>query len=208
MTGIRRTLCLMLAFALTLSLGACSLPMKVIGSIPDPQKTVNAFFDNVCAGKFKEADQYLSGVSISMKKKVDDSFSQTLYDYLLDSYEYSTVGKMTVDNLDAECKVEFTYLSLNLLSGDLRDKAAGLGNKYMVDATEGYVEKTGDALTITDEGAKKIAEEALNSVMETPEKYYASEFFTIRLQYSGSRWLIHLSDELFNAICGGFTVEE
>ena len=145
MSVIKRLMCTIMAMAAMASLCACSMPMKIIGNIPDPTSTVTSFFDSVCAGDFKESDQYLSGVSLSMKNNVEGVFSQKLYGYLLKSYSYRINGEIITHQLDASCKVDFTYLDFNLLSDDLKKTATNLGKKYIAENAEGYVEekKTG-----------------------------------------------------------------
>ena len=207
MNVFKRMMCIILAMASIATLCACSMPMKIVGNIPDPRNTVTSFFDNVCAGNFKESDKYLSGVSLSMKSDVEGVFSQKLYDYLLKSYGYQINGDITTDQLDAACKVDFTYLDFNLLSDDLKKTATRLGKKYMAENTEGYVEEKEDGVSLTDEGAEKTAADALDLLMSSPEKYYATKTFDLNLKYSGNKWLIYMTEELFDAISGGFDAE-
>lgn len=194
----------LVAFA---SLSSCAMPMKIVGDIPAPEDTVTAFFDSICAGDFNESDQFLSGMSLSMKKNVEGVFAQKLYDYLVKSYKYAINGKVNCDQLDADCKVDFTYLDFNLLSEDLKAKSTKLGKKYIAESKEGYVEEKDGSIKLTDEGAEKIAAEALDELMSTPEKYCSTNTFNVTLKYGGGKWLICLSDYLFEAICGGFDSE-
>ena len=208
MSFTKKLTCIVAVFAVLLSLTACDMPMKVIGSIPDPKDTVITFFDSVCAGDFAESDKHLSGISLSMKKQVEGVFSQKLYNYLLKSYCYELRGEVYSEKLDANCKVEFTSLDLNLLSGDLKSAATKLGRQYMAETKEGYVEKKGDSYTLSDEGAEKVAAEALDSLMTSSEKYCSTRTYDINLKYGNGKWLINLPEDLFSAICGGFDISD
>ncbi len=208
MTIVKRTFCLLIALAAMVSLSACDMPMSIVGDLPEPEETVTCFFDSVCEGDFEGADEYLSGVSLSMRDKVTGVFSQKLYDYLLKSYSYQLKGPVKSDGLDAECAVDFTYLDLNLLNEDLKNLSTKIGKSYISEAKEGYVEKKDDAISLTDEGAEKIAAEALDSLMATPEKYYSTKTFKMRMKYSFGKWLIYMTDDLFEAISGGFETND
>ena len=195
-------------FAMLLSLTSCEMPMKIVGSIPDPKDTVTTFFDSVCAGDFAESDKHLSGVSLSMKKQVEGEFAKKLYGYLLQSYDYKIDGEVTCDLLDANCRVDFTYLDLNLLSGELKNLSTKLGKRYVTEVKDGYVEEKDGSYSLSDEGAEKVAAEALDSLMNEAEKYRSTRSFDICLKYSNGKWLVDLPDELFYAICGGFDLPE
>ena len=155
MSSRKKLICVIAAFTVFMSLSSCEMPMKIVGSIPDPKNTVIGFFDSVCAGDFASSDKYLSGVSLSMKKQVEGEFAGKLYDYLISSYDYKLNGEVTSDLLDASCKVDFTYLDLNLMSEDLKTTATKLGEKYVTEAKEGYVEegKDGSAPCLEDHGS-------------------------------------------------------
>ena len=147
MSLTKKMICLIAFFAVLMSMTACDMPMKIVGNISDPKDTVTAFFDSVCDGNFAESDRYLSGVSLSMKKQVEGVFAGKLYDYLIKSYRYQINGDVTSESLDANCKVDFTFLNPNLLSGDLKAESTKLGKKYVKEIKEGYVqEKNGTRL--------------------------------------------------------------
>ncbi len=207
MSITKKITCIFVIFATVLSLSACDMPIKIIGSIPEPRDTVTGFFDSVCAGDFKKSDKYLSGMSLSMKKDIEGHFASKLYDYLVKSYAYQINGDVVSSQLDAECKVDFTYLDLNLLSDDLKARSTQLGKRYIAENKEGYVEEKDGAINLTDSGAEKIAEEALDDLMKNSEKYCSTKTFDITLKYSGGKWLISLTDELFEAISGGFDLD-
>ena len=61
---------------------------------------------------------------------------------------------------------------------------------------------------LSDEGAEKVASEALDTLMTQSEKYCTTKAFEITMKYSGGKWQIYLPDDLFYAICGGFETAE
>lgn len=190
------------------SLTACDMPMKIIGTIPEPEETVKAFFDSVCSGNFAESDRYLSGVSLSMKKPIDGDFAQKLYHYLIQSYRYQINGEVTSDQLNASCSVDFTALNMNLLSGDLKKESTRIGKNYVSEKKEGFVQETDGAYELSDEGAVNVAAEALDSLLQSSDNYRSTKTYEIAMKYSGGKWQIILPEELFYAICGGFDLSE
>lgn len=209
MSKTRISSCIVLSLAICLLLGSCSFPMRVVGKIPDPQQSVTGFFDSVCEGDFKKADTYLGDVSISMKDEPADGFSKKLMQYLNESYSYELAGKATTDRLSATQDVVFTYLDFTLLAADLRAKSSQIGQQYLADLDEAYTERVNNATVLTDEGAKLVAQEALDEVMKNnPQNYYASETFHINMKYQNKTWMIVMNNDLFEAISGKFSSRE
>lgn len=209
MSKTRISSCIVLSLAICLLLGSCSFPMRVVGKIPDPQQSVTGFFDSVCEGDFKKADTYLGDVSISMKDEPADGFSKKLMQYLNESYSYELAGKATTDRLSATQDVVFTYLDFTLLAADLRAKSSQVGQQYLADLDEAYTERVNNATVLTDEGAKLVAQEALDEVMKNnPQNYYASETFHIDMKYQNKTWMIVMNNDLFEAISGKFSSRE
>ncbi len=198
--------CFVFSLIVCLLLGSCEYPMRVIGSIPDPQQSVTGFFDSVCKGDFKKADTYLGEVSIGMKEEPTDGFSKKLMQYLNDSYSYELAGKASTDKLTATQDVNFTYLDFMLLADDLRAKSSQIGKQYVSEQNEAYTELIDNATVLTDEGAELVAQEALDSIMKkNPQKYYATQTFHIEMKYQKKAWIIMIDNDLFEAISGKFS---
>lgn len=198
--------CFVFSLIVCLLLGSCEYPMRVIGSIPDPQQSVTGFFDSVCKGDFKKADTYLGEVSIGMKEEPTDGFSKKLMQYLNDSYSYELAGKASTDKLTATQDVNFTYLDFMLLADDLRAKSSQIGKQYVSEQNEAYTELIDNATVLTDEGAELVAQEALDSIMKkNPQKYYATQTFHIEMKYQKKTWIIMIDNDLFEAISGKFS---
>lgn len=187
---------------------SCDFPTICLGGIPDPGRTVTDFFGSLCERDFVEADNYLANFSINMEDEISGEFAESLLDYLCESYDYELTQKINVDGLEATQKVRFRYLDLNLLTDDLRTKSTEIGKRYIYKLNEKYTTVVDSVCTLTDEGAELVAVEALDIIMEEPEKYYAEKDFDVILKYSNKKWLIQLNDELFNAITGKYIVSE
>lgn len=196
------------ALVMCLQFSSCEFPTVGIGEIPSPQSTVEEFFDSVCAGDFDKADTYLVNSSISMEGEASGEFADKLLGYLLDSYSYQLVGDAEISSLYAEQEVKFTYLDTNKLTDDLRNESTKVGQKYVNRRDENYTTIEDGKCSLTDEGAEQAAIEALESIMQTPEKYYNEKKFDIQLEYTQKTWHIELNDELFNAIVGKYSVVE
>ena len=205
MKTTRISACFILSLVACLLLGSCDYPMRVVGRIPDPQKSVTEFFDSVCEGDFKKADTYLGDISIATKEEPADGFSGKLMGYLNESYRYETVGEAKTDRLSASQDVIFTYLDFSLLADDLRVRSSRIGKQYLSERNEAYTEMIDNAAVLTDEGATLVAEEALDWLMKkNPEKYYATKTFHIQMKYQSGKWIILMDNELFEAISGSF----
>lgn len=197
-----------MSLAICLQFSGCEFPTVGIGDIPSPQNTVNEFFYNICANDFDQADTYLLDSSISMEGETSDEFAAALLDYLSESYDYRLSGHPEVNGIYASQKVKFTYFDPELLADDLREQSTKLGQKYINTRNENYTTIEDGKCTLTDGGAKHAAIEALEILMQTPETYYNEKEFDIQLQYIRKMWRIELSDELFNAIIGKYSVSE
>ena len=204
MSSFKRLLCAVSAVFVLFSLSACAFPTKIIGSFPEPEDTVKEFFDSVCAGDFEKSDTYLDEVSLVLKNQPDDIFSEKLYAYLLQSYSYTVEGQVKKSQFSAECSISFTYLNFNLLLDDLKAGSTKLGKRYIAESKEGYVTSDENGISLTDEGAKKIAAEVLDAMMTKPEKYYSTNTYDIQLRYNSYKWLVYIPDDLFDAICGNY----
>ena len=208
MLSLKKLLCVFTAFFALISLSACTLPTKIIGDFPDPEDTVTAFFDSVCAGDFEKSDTYLEGVSLVVKNQPQDIFSQKLFDYLLKSYQYQLIGNVNKKQFEADCQISFRYLDFNLLTDDMKSASTKLGKRYIAESKEGYVTADENGISLTDSGAQKIAAEVLDSLMVEPEKYYSTQIFDVSLKYNSYQWLVYISDGLFEAISGKYETAE
>ena len=192
-------------FFTLIALSSCSLPTKIIGTFPEPEESVTGFFESVCTGDFEKSDTYLDGLSLVVKNQDEDVFSKALCKYLLESYHYELVGDLHKEQFSAEGKVSFTYLDFNLLINDLKSGSTKLGKRIMAEGKEGYVKQDDNGITLTDDGAKKIAAEVLDSLMSSkPERYYSTKTFDIQLKFNGKKWLVYIPDELFEVISGKY----
>lgn len=204
----KRIIGFILGIAVCISVTGCKFPTVGVGDIPDPKDTVIAFFDSVCEGDFEKADSCLGGASISMNSENLGEFATRLLEYLQQSYSYKAIGDAEINGLNASQKIEFSYLDFNLLLEDLRSKATELGKNYMVVQDEKHTVLENGVCTLTDEGAEMVSVEALNYIMESPEKYYVTQTFCVEMKYSQKAWKILINDELFEAIVGKYNIAE
>ncbi|MBQ5545063.1 MAG: hypothetical protein IIU00_05230 [Clostridia bacterium] len=201
---ISRFTCCTAALLLCVSMTACTLPVKVIGRVPDPQDTVASFFDSVCRGDYEAADLCLNGCSIAMKQQPTDVFSAALLEYLKESYAWEPVELPETSLTEAHQTVMFRHLDPALLSDDLRAAASKLGKQYLRTRDPAHTQMTDGVCSLTEEGAQAVAAEALDSLMTAPDAYYASDIYDITLTLEGSKWKIQMTDELFDAIVGRY----
>lgn len=185
-------------------LSGCSFPMTVIGTIPPPDGTVKDFFDGLCAGDYAKADACLSSGSVAVKSTPDDIFSQKLLEYLQQSYRYRVVGAVEAEQTSAHAQVELTYLDFNLMADNLKTHSTIIGKKYIHSQHPDYTQVEDGGCTLTEDGARKVAAEALDLIMHEPEKYCATRVFSVELRYKDRAWKIVMDDDLFEAIAGSY----
>lgn len=186
-------------------LSGCELPLTIIGNIPAPEDTVTDFFDGICEGDYKKADACLSGSSIAMKNTPSDEFSVALMNYLQESYDYRLTGDVQMDGMEASQEIEFNYLDFDLLSEDLSSKSTSLGKLYIRTQDKDHTEIKDGVCTLTEKGAQSVAKEALDSIMEQPDKYYSVSTFNVHMRYQQQSWKIVMTDDLFEAIAGKYS---
>lgn len=194
-----------IAFLLCLALAGCRFPLVTLSPVPPPEDAVRAFFDAVCDGDWDTADALLDGRSVALRNPPEDAFSTAFLQYMQLSYHYELTDSFRKSGMEATGKVRFTSLSPDLLAGDLRAASTRIGRAYIQSQEPAHTQTTDGVCTLTEEGARAVALEALESLMTQPDAYLAARDYPVELHYDGTRWKIQLSGELFDAIVGKYT---
>lgn len=164
----------------------------IIGSLPEPDTAVTAFFDEMSAKNYDTALEYVDNYdSLGFETPSSDSTIELYKQKLVESYsvELSCSGKS--DGLYAYRTADITFLDSRKLIEDVSAKVSENALDYMYDGK----------VIESDEQAKAIFYDALASCLDSPERYYTTESAELKLVYRGS-WQIIVDDTLFNILFG------
>jgi len=168
----------------------------------NPAESVEAFFAALEDGRYEEAYSYLSGYStLGVENAPSGEAAQLLYKLLQDSYSCKLYGESVKSGNDASQGVLFTYLDLNALKTDLRERTE-LEVEKLIDELE-QEEIYGENDEYLDSFLEKAYVNALNDLLGSPEKYYKTSGLVITLVYKDDMWKIDPDSELNSALSGG-----
>lgn len=205
---IQKQLQIAVSVILCLLMIGCTPPTLVVDHMPDPQDTADVFFQSICQRNYQQADTYLTTPSLVRNDEELNGFSEKLLIYLEQSYRYRLLGKADIHDTSATQKVIFTYLDFNLMKEDLHEAATTIGKNCIGLKDKETTQEIDGGIVLTDEGAELVAEQALDEIMKTPERYYSTERFEITLKYHDGSWKITIDDDLFDAISGHYNSED
>ncbi len=168
----------------------------------DPRETVTAFFDALNSGDYDSAYSHISGyTSLGLENTPSDSVSKAAYDALKASYKYKLLGNCSVDKRSASQQLEFSYLELSSVKGDV--------SSVCIDKLEEIAAERSQADLYSEDSkflpavSEEAFELAVNEVLKTPEKHCVTDTIQIQLEYKDERWLIIPDAALINALSGG-----
>ena len=168
----------------------------------DPQAVVTRFFDSIVAGDYREAYSHIDAYStLGLENTPDSETGKIAYDALKQSYSYKLHEGCTVDGLSAKQQVVFQYLDLAAIGNDVQSKTEENLNSIVQSRkrSEVYDDNNNYLPAVTDEAYSA----AVASVLEHPEKYYATTAFEVELEFSDGSWHIIPSSAMLKALSGG-----
>ena len=168
----------------------------------DPAQTVTLFFDDLCAGKYEEACEYLRDYAdLGLGGTPSTAAGRQVSDALYASYAYELVGEPEINMLDAVQKLRFRYLRLPSIEEDVAAET-----QRQIEA----IVETRSASEIYDEDRHylpAVTQEAylaaLDAVLAHAEQYYTEDELSLSLTYTDGRWQLLMSQELLRALGGG-----
>lgn len=189
------------ALAALLCLLASSVGILIAKPEGDPQRSVTGFFDSLEAGDYDAAYSHLSTYSsLGLENTPADSVGKMIYNALKESYSYELYGQCSVDKLSASQQLQFTYLDLTAMQADVQTALMQkLEEIVMVrPKAEVYDENNKYLPEVTEEAYAAAVEEVLKSA----RKYYATTGIQLQLEYEDGRWLVVPSQSLLKALIG------
>ena len=170
----------------------------------DPQATVTAFFDALCAGNYDAAYEHLRDYAdLGLAVPPSTPAGQKLYEALHRSFAYELEGDCVTDKLDAKQSVRMRYLNLPAMEGDVEAETKRQIEEIVNARTtsEVYDENKHYRPEVTQEAYLA----ALDAVLAHAEDYYTQESFSLDLTYTDGRWQLLTSPALLRALNGGTT---
>lgn len=168
----------------------------------DPQATVTAFFDALCAGNYDAAYEHLRDYAdLGLAVPPSTPAGQKLYEALHRSFAYELEGDCVTDKLDAKQSVRMRYLNLPAMEGDVEAETKRQIEEIVNARTtsEVYDENKHYRPEVTQEAYLA----ALDAVLAHAEDYYTQESFSLDLTYTDGRWQLLTSPALLRALNGG-----
>ncbi|MBQ7896251.1 MAG: hypothetical protein IJ364_06850 [Oscillospiraceae bacterium] len=190
------------ALAALLCLLASSVGTLIARPQGDPQQTITGFFDAMSAGDYDTAYTYLDGYTgLGLENVPADSVSAAVYEALRESYEYELFGGCSVDKLKASQQVQFSYLDLKAIQADVQALTVVKLEEIVMarPSSEIYDENKNYLPGITMEAYSA----AVNEVLKSADKYYATDTLQLQLEYKNGSWLIVPGNDLLKAVIGG-----
>lgn len=189
------------ALAALLCLLASSVGILIAKPEGDPQRSVTGFFDSLEAGDYDAAYSHLSTYSsLGLENTPADSVGKIIYNALKESYSYELYGQCSVDKLSASQQLQFTYLDLTAMQADVQTALMQKLEEIVMarPKAEVYDENNKYLPEVTEEAYAAAVEEVLKSA----RKYYATTGIQLQLEYEDGRWLVVPSQSLLKALIG------
>ena len=172
-------------------------------SLPDPMRTVKAFFDSVAEENYPEAYSYLSGYeSLGLEKTPEDAYAAAFWKIVRGNTSWESSSDCKVNGTEAKTEVTLISPDLNLLVEGLGEDV----NKRIEQKIEEAV--TLDGIYNEDKSYKQefimeVYDEVLRERLQKADYPLRRDTVSVSLTYSDKRWLILPDAELMNALTGG-----
>ena len=167
----------------------------------DPQESVSRFFDALIAKNYPMAyDCLYDYASLGLEEKPQNEAAQRMADALLDSYSYTLYGDCAVDGLHARQQVLFEMLDLDAMQADLKAGTEEAVRRLSEELPRSeVVDEQGNYLPALTERAYL---EALQELLEHPDRYRTSVGLDLQLNYTTDGWRILTDSRLIQALSG------
>jgi len=179
--------------AVIMCLSGCPGTPLSFADYPDPQITVNGYFDLLEQGRYEECDAYLLDFSLAeMAQPSGNEMVSSLRSLLEESYSYSLAGESEIEAASARQTVSVTYLDL-----------PGFGEVVKEEADRMAEELSFQGVDVAEESAAmEIGEEALENMRQIVQSCYITHEIVIELEYTDNEWKIRYSPDLERMIMG------
>ena len=165
----------------------------MIGSLPEPESAVSAFFDEMTENNYDAALGYIENYdSLGFETPSSDPLIELYKQKIAESYDINFDGDSVSDGLSAVQRVNITFLDGRKILDELSKTAPEKALDYMYDGN----------VIENDEQAKAIVHNALEECLASPELYYSTETVDINLRYNSNGWQIIVDDSLLNVLFG------
>lgn len=172
-------------------------------SLPDPMRTVKAFFDSVAEENYEKAYGCLSGYdSLGLENTPEDAYAAAFWKIVRENTSWESASDCKVNGTEAKAEVTVISPDLNLLVDGLAE-----------DVNERIGQKIEEAVTLDgiynedksykQEFIMEVYDEVLKERLQETEYPLRRDTVTVSLTYSDKKWMILPDAELMNALTGG-----
>lgn len=171
----------------------------------NPQESVSRFFDALIAKDYPAAyDCLYDYASLGLEEQPEGAAARRMAEALLDSYSYELYGDCEVKGLHAQQQLILETLDLDAMQADLKKETEEALHRLSEELPRSeVVDEKGNYLPSMTE---KAYLEALEKLLEHPDRYRTSVGMNLKLYYTTEGWRILTDNRLIQALSGRPTV--
>lgn len=181
--------------AMLLFLCACSGEAVSLAELPDPEKTVEQFFDYLKNEEYDKADKLVynyTTLGMAPAENIDDPLLRAFCTKLGEHRSMTITEPSEITGKSAVMTIRVTTIDIQKIYEPLSDN---------VTDTIRDMRYRGEGAETEEEIAAVILNE-LNMLIEEDVTLAAADYFTVELVYTGGEWQIILGDDLYSALIG------
>lgn len=171
--------------------------------IAEASETVEQFCKKLDDGDYEAVESMVNQyASLNLTSLPEESATRKLFVCLKDSISCERLGECVTVGRSASQDILVRYFDMTMAREDVRGFAQASFDKKLEEArsNEELYDENGGLLESV---AMEIYEEAVDSVVESSEKYMSEKTFTLELCYEDGHWQIVLTEGLVDILLGG-----
>jgi len=171
--------------------------------IAEASDTVKEFCERLDNGDYEGVEDMVNQyTSLNLTSVPEESATRKLFACLKDNLSCERLGECVTVGRTASQEISVTYFDMTLAREDVRGFAQTAFDMKLEEAksNEELYDENGDLLESV---AMEIYEEAVDSVVESSDKYMSQKTFLLELIYEEGHWQIVLTDGLVDVLLGG-----
>lgn len=168
----------------------------------DAVAAVTGMLDSVCEGDYQSASTYMLGnPDLGADREAADELGILFWDAIQDSMSYELVGESYVTDTGLAQNIKFTFLDLNSLTTNLRERSTAMLEERVQEA-EDPAEIYDEDNNYREDVVMDVLYEAAEIAIKEDGKNITVEL-TVNLKYQNGHWWIVADKALLDAISGG-----
>ena len=168
----------------------------------DPQKTVEDFLTALEQQDYAKAYACMDGVeSLGLEKEPEQENARRICQMVREQFSGETYGSCSTDGNRAYQLIECRYIDVEALQRDARSEAMTYISRYA--STHSVSELYDENNNYRPELMREAWSQALDTLLEQPEKYLSAGGAQVELRWRDGAWRIVPGEKLLEMLCGG-----